>query len=176
MILLGLGGNLPIAGASSPVDNLEVALAALVQEGVGVVKRSRWYRTAPIADQPQPWYVNGVAELDTELSPDALMELLLTVERRFGRVRTVPNAPRTIDLDLLAYRDIITPPCAPIVTLPHPRLHERAFVLVPLVEIAPAWRHPVLRCTAHDLLAGLPTGQEVELVGEGTVADRTGLG
>jgi 2-amino-4-hydroxy-6-hydroxymethyldihydropteridine diphosphokinase len=96
MILLGLGGNLPIAGARSPVDNLEAALTALVQEGVGVPRRSRWYRTAPIADEPQPWYVNGVAELDTGLSPHALMTLLLAVERRLGRVRSVANAPHLL--------------------------------------------------------------------------------
>jgi 2-amino-4-hydroxy-6-hydroxymethyldihydropteridine diphosphokinase len=168
MILLGLGGNLPSRRFGPPRSTLQAALAALEELAVRVRRRSRWYRSRPVPDDGQPWYVNGVAELDTTLPPDELLARVLEVEAAFGRMRRRRWAPRVIDLDILAYHEHNTwdarPPLTPI--LPHPRLHERAFVLAPLVELAPAWRHPVLGRTATELLEALPPGQFVAALEE----------
>jgi 2-amino-4-hydroxy-6-hydroxymethyldihydropteridine diphosphokinase len=169
MILLGLGGNLPSAQFGAPRATLEAALMVLGDAGVAVSRRSRWYRTTPVPDNGQPDFINGVAELATARGPADLLALLLAVEQRFGRIRAQRWAPRVLDLDLLAYCDMANwnapaPVEPPIV--PHPRLHERAFVLAPLVEFAPEWRHPVLGRTARELLATLPPGQNVAALDE----------
>jgi 2-amino-4-hydroxy-6-hydroxymethyldihydropteridine diphosphokinase len=168
MILLGLGGNLPSRQFGPPRSTLQAALAALEQRDVRVRRRSRWYRSRPVPDDGQPWYVNGLAEIETTLPPEELLARVLELEAVFGRVRRRRWAPRVIDLDILAYHDHnnwnAIPPVTPIV--PHPRLHERAFVLAPLAELAPAWRHPVLERTAAELLAALPAGQFVAALEE----------
>jgi 2-amino-4-hydroxy-6-hydroxymethyldihydropteridine diphosphokinase len=162
MILIGLGANLLSAEFGAPPASLEAALGMLQQSGVAVTRRSRWYRTAPVPASDQPWFVNGVAAVETALDPAALLALLQAIETRFGRVRRERNAARVLDLDLLDYEGRVSKPGAPPPTLPHPRLAERAFVLRPLAEVAPGWRHPATGAAIDELLLRLPPGQAAE--------------
>lgn len=161
MILLGLGSNLTTERHKTSCDLLESSLSSLLKNDIEVDRLSSWYRSAPVPASDQPWFVNAVASLRTALPPRELLAALHEVEAEFGRVRSVRNASRTLDLDLLAYGDEVIDDPGGLV-LPHPRLAERAFVLLPLAEVAPEWRHPVLGSTAAELLAELPPGQTVE--------------
>ena len=151
---IGLGANLPsIVGA--PQATIDAAMERLAAYG-RITARSGMYRTAPVGYVDQPVFMNAVALLDTELAPLALLESLLAIERSFGRDRTLgpPKGPRTLDLDLLLYDNLVCN--GPVLTLPHPEMHQRRFVLVPLAEIAPGWVHPVLRHSMVDLRNALP--------------------
>jgi 2-amino-4-hydroxy-6-hydroxymethyldihydropteridine diphosphokinase len=160
VILIGIGGNLETARFGPPRDTLSAALAALEADGIGIATRSAWYRSEPVPRSDQPWFVNAVASLATDLNARQLLARLLALETRFGRVRGEPNAARVLDLDLLDHHGEVIE--TPFLTLPHPRLHQRRFVLVPLTEIAPGWRHPVSGLIAAQLLAGLTTEQPLE--------------
>jgi 2-amino-4-hydroxy-6-hydroxymethyldihydropteridine diphosphokinase len=158
VILIGIGSNLPAAGCASALDTAAAAVARLPSVGIAVLGRSRWYMSQPVPASDQPWFVNGVVAVETSLAPMALLEALLSVEAGFGRRRSVPGAARTLDLDLLDFDGM---QCAgERLVLPHPRLSERRFVLAPLAEIAPLWRHPRSEKTAAELLAALPPGQQ----------------
>ena len=133
MILIGLGANLPSPEHGPPRATLAAALEALQARGARVLRRSPWYESAPVPPSGQPWYVNAVAEVESGLSPPALLDALLAVEAGFGRVRGARNASRSVDLDLLDYGGLVTGPDEKP-ELPHPRLHERAFVLLPLAR------------------------------------------
>lgn len=165
MILIALGANLEHPRFGSPRQTCEAALAYLEARGVRVRARSRWYRSAPVPPSDQPWFVNGVAALETDLEPGALLALLHQAEADFGRRRRVRNEARLLDLDLLAYGERVSAPGeSPL--LPHPRLSERAFVLLPLAELAPDWRHPVSGLSAAEMAAGLDPGGAVEPLDE----------
>lgn len=156
MILIALGANLPHPIHGPPRATLEAALTALSARGVAVSRVSRFYRSAAVPASDQPWFVNAVAAVETALAPAALLAALHAVEKSFGRVRGERNAPRLLDLDLLAYDDRVDPGGDGQPALPHQRLHERGFVLVPLRDVAPGWRHPVLGRTVDELIAALP--------------------
>ena len=161
MILIGVGANLSSPDLGSPRAACEVALKELENQGIKLLRRSHWYRSEPVPKSDQPWYVNAVASLETGLPPGELLQLLHEVEAKLGRVRKVRNEARIIDLDLLAYgQEVSEDGETPV--LPHPRLHERAFVILPLVEIAPDWRHPVSGKSGQALIADLPPGQVTE--------------
>ncbi len=160
MILLGLGANLPREKGGSPHGTLLAALAALEIAGVRIVARSRWYDSAAWPDPSQPRYWNAVAGLETTLDPVSLLTLLHQIEDGLGRTRGARNASRTVDLDLLDYDGLVrNGPEAPI--LPHPRLTERGFVLLPLRDIAPNWRHPVTGVSVDSLISALPAREDV---------------
>jgi 2-amino-4-hydroxy-6-hydroxymethyldihydropteridine diphosphokinase len=161
-IFIGAGGNLPHPTYGAPRRVLEAALEELGRRGVSVIRISPWYRTAPVPASDQPWYVNVVAEVATDLPADRLLAVLHDVEQAFGRVRTVANAARLIDLDLLDFRGEIAAGGPGRAILPHPRLQDRAFVLRPLADLAPAWRHPVSGASIQALLAALPADQAIE--------------
>jgi 2-amino-4-hydroxy-6-hydroxymethyldihydropteridine diphosphokinase len=122
---------------------------------------SSLYETEPVGYLEQPRFLNSVVALDTALAPANLIGGLLGIERDLGRARSFPNAPRTLDLDLLMVDDVILD--TPELTLPHPRLHERAFVLVPLAEIAPELVHPGFGKRVQELLHTLPDQGGVEV-------------
>ena len=159
-----MGANLPHESYGPPRQTLEAALAELGRRGIRPVRISPWYRTAPVPASDQPWFVNAVAEVASDLPADALLAELHAVEVAFGRARTVPNAARPIDLDLLDYRGEIASGGPGQATLPHPRLAGRAFVLRPLADLAPAWRHPATGQAIRDLLSELPPGQTAERI------------
>ena len=154
MILIAAGSNLHFCG----LDSQDIVLRAFQALGrVSQLKRvSSLYETPAWPDPADPPFVNAAAEIETDMSPEALLAALHAIEAGFGRRRSERNAPRTLDLDLLAYHDLVRAEEGtraeegPV--LPHPRLESRAFVLAPLAEIAPEWRHPVSGETAAALL------------------------
>lgn len=162
-ILIGIGANLASERFGAPLEACEAALKALGEvAGVRVAAVSRWFESAPVPASDQPWFVNGVARVETELSALALLDALHAIEARFGRVRTVPNAPRVLDLDLLAYGDEMIgggEGGEDGAQVPHPRLEGRAFVLLPLGDVAPDWVHPRTGCALAEMVAKLPNDQ-----------------
>jgi 2-amino-4-hydroxy-6-hydroxymethyldihydropteridine diphosphokinase len=151
---IALGSNL--AGRfSSPKAAVEAAIRALESVDIQVVAQSRLYRSTAWPDPSDPEFVNAVACVETALPASVLLARLHEIEAAFGRERRHVNAPRTLDLDIVDYGGMVSAPGeAPI--LPHPRLADRAFVLLPLMNIAPDWRHPATGQTIDELIAALP--------------------
>ena len=149
-VIIALGSNLT-GGYPSLRDLLEAAVARLQDSGLGVTRRSRWWRSAAWPDRSAPDYLNGVVFVETDRSPREVMSRLLAIEIEFGRLRSTANAPRTLDLDLIAHGRRLFE--APDLVVPHPRAAERLFVMGPIAEVAPTWTHPQIGLTAVQLAA-----------------------
>jgi len=157
---LSLGSNLEDRAA-----NLRTAISKLA--GLGAVKAvSAFYETEPVGLTSQPWFLNCAAKLDTEKMPRQLISAILNLEQEMGRQRKQKNGPRIIDIDILLFGTSVIETVG--LTVPHPRMHERRFVLEPLAEIAPDLRHPVFKRTIRELRDALSPGQTVRRVLEGT--------
>jgi 2-amino-4-hydroxy-6-hydroxymethyldihydropteridine diphosphokinase len=150
---IALGANIP-SPAGLPRQTLDATLLRLAELG-RLAASSSYYETAPVGYSDQPTFLNAAALLETRLPPQALLDRLLEIERSFGRDRShgIPNGPRTLDLDLLLYGDLVLN--TPALQLPHPRMTERAFVLIPLAEIAPSRIHPLANKSMKQLLEDL---------------------
>lgn len=158
MILIALGANLR-SRFGSPSDTLRFAVSEMMREGIQVLYQSPVYLTAPVPISDQPWYHNAVIRVVTKHTPAELLQVLQSIENRFGRIRSERNAPRIIDLDILAYHDVVME--SKDLILPHPRLHERAFVTYPLRDVAADWVHPVHHLSVSEMIEKLPEGQEI---------------
>jgi 2-amino-4-hydroxy-6-hydroxymethyldihydropteridine diphosphokinase len=159
VILLALGANIPsIAG--EPDITLRFALTAMLAQKIRVAMVSAFYTTPAWPNPSDPAFVNAVAAVETSLDPQSLLLALHGIEAQFGRRRERSNAPRTLDLDLLDYGGRVEESWP---LLPHPRICERAFVLVPLADVAPDWRHPVTKQPLSDLLAALPQSERAAI-------------
>ncbi len=157
-VFVGFGSNV-----GGPVARVREAVARLAQlPRVKVIRVSSLYKTEPVGLEEQDWFVNGVARLESGLGPRELMRGLLAVEKAMGRTRTIQGGPRVIDLDLLLFGDLVME--EEDLRIPHPRLHERRFVLVPMCEVAPYALHPVLKKEMADILKGLEDTKSVQFL------------
>lgn len=161
-VIVALGANLP-GDYPSCEALLDAAVASLAQEQIKVTAQSGWWRSAAWPDPSAPAFLNGVVIVRTDLTPRAVIERLHGVETAFGRRAGIRNAPRTLDLDLIAYGRRVIDEGG--LVLPHPRAAQRAFVMGPLAQIAPQWRHPVLNRTAAQLWAEADVGSDARPLG-----------
>jgi 2-amino-4-hydroxy-6-hydroxymethyldihydropteridine diphosphokinase len=155
-IYLSLGSNI-----GDRALNISRAIESLPVHGVHVVQQSSPYETEPVELRDQEWFLNGVIEVETKLTPQRLMQALLEIERSMGRLRLTPKGPRVIDMDILLFGSTILH--EPGLEIPHPRMAERRFVLVPFAEIAAGAMHPILKKTIAQLLDETPDRSEVRL-------------
>jgi 2-amino-4-hydroxy-6-hydroxymethyldihydropteridine diphosphokinase len=160
MIVIALGSSLP-SRAGTPRQTLDAALDALANNAIVPVKVSRKFESPAWPDPNEPKYTNAVVLVKTDRSPRQLMEILHEIEISFGRKRGIANAPRTLDLDLIDYEGKLEvgPPA-----LPHPRMESRAFVLLPLADVAPSWVHPRGGAMLRDLISQLPPDDRAQTV------------
>jgi 2-amino-4-hydroxy-6-hydroxymethyldihydropteridine diphosphokinase len=161
MIYIGLGANLP-SRFGSPVETLKAAKEALLTHNIDIVGESATWLSAPLPYDPeQDWFHNEVIAIKTSVAANELLHLMLEVEQEFGRVRSVKNAPRLLDMDLIAYHDEIIKQDNKLI-VPHPRMSERLFVLKPLEELDPNWVHPITGQKIDELIADIGPEQDIK--------------
>lgn len=161
MILIALGANLD-GPHGSPIQTLQKCAEFLSQENIRLLSASSIWKSAPVPVSDQPWYHNAVCSVKTDKTPHDVLSALRKIEHENGRTRHTQNEARSLDLDLIAYNDIIIE--TETLHIPHPRMYERAFVLRPLLEIAPDWVHPVIGKTTDMLVNEMPAGQDIERI------------
>ncbi len=159
ILFVAIGGNNIVEGYHSLIDGLQAAVEMLPQHGIEVQKISHWYKTAAVPISDQPDFLNAVLRCETDLEAHQALRVLQEIEAQFGRIRTVKNAERTVDLDIIDFGQGIF--VEPSLTLPHPRLQDRAFVLYPLRDVAPDWVHPISHKAIAQLIRELPEGQDI---------------
>lgn len=162
MILVAIGSNLNSKSFGSPEQNCKVAIDIL-REYFEVIKFSHFYKSEPIPKSKQPWFVNCIVNIRSKISPSNLLDTLLQIESQFGRERGKKNEARVIDLDLIAYNRMIVNSLK--LTLPHPRMHLRKFVIQPICDINENWIHPVLNKKASEILKEL-ANQKISNINE----------
>ena len=161
MIIIALGANLP-SEHGTPAQTLRAAYEVIENHNIKILKKSRIWLTAPVPFDPdQDWYHNSVVSVDTDLPPHDLLRTLLNIEQDFGRVRSIKNAPRVLDLDIIAYHDEVMQGQDDLI-LPHPRMHERLFVLKPLADIDDSWTHPIKGRNVQESIAACPEDQQAQ--------------
>lgn len=161
MIYIGLGANLP-SKFGSPVDTLKAAKEEMVKCGIVVTGQSSTWLSAPVPfDADQNWFHNEVIAVETSLSAHELLGVMLSIEEEFGRVRSVKNASRLLDLDLITYHDQIIKENDRLI-VPHPRMQERLFVLKPLEELDKNWTHPILGQRIDVMIMATATEQDIK--------------
>jgi 2-amino-4-hydroxy-6-hydroxymethyldihydropteridine diphosphokinase len=158
-VIIALGSNLSHQDLE-PEAVLDAAVNRLCKLGIDQVNRSSWWRSKAWPDPTQPAFLNGIITGLSQVEPVPLMQFLLEIEAQFGRERGLANAPRPLDLDLIAYGDLVE--AGPDLILPHPRAADRRFVMGPLAEIAPDWVHPVLGQSAQALFEQASIGLDAE--------------
>ena len=159
MIYIGIGSNLNGKKNETPLQNCNKALVELKKE-VNICNISSWYKSEPIPVSNQPWYVNGVVEISTNKSSIDLLEFILNIEEFFGRMRKKKNEARILDLDIIDYKKKILYKKNKLI-IPHPRMHQRSFVLQPLFELNPRWIHPITKKGIKELIRNLNNKQKI---------------
>ena len=155
---ISLGSNLKRDNELSLKENFEIFLQTFPENSIFVKKISNWYESEPVPLSNQPWFINAVVKVSTNTSPEELLYKLHKIENFFGRERSILNASRTIDLDLIDFQGLIKNDS---LILPHPRMHLRLFVLLPLQDIEPNWVHPVLKQSIKELLNNYTSDQKI---------------
>ena len=162
-VYIAIGGNLVPDGYSTLLDGLQTAVQKLQSQDIIVKNQSSWYQTAAVPVSDQPDFLNAVLHCQTRLNAEDTLKRLQIVENEFGRVRTVRDAARVLDLDILDFDGIHL--STDMLETPHPRLQDRAFVLFPLQDVAPQWVHPLTGAGVDELIENLPPGQVISKIG-----------
>jgi len=162
LIYIGIGSNLNGKNNETPLQNCKKAVVELKKE-VNICKISSWYKSEPIPVSNQPWFINGVVEISTNKSSLDLLEFILNIEEFFGRLREKKNEARILDLDIIDYKKKILYIKNKLI-IPHPRMHERSFVLQPLSELNPKWMHPIKKKGIKELIRNLNDKQKISKI------------